>query len=156
MAIRKWVLATALCGSLDIFYAFIAAGIMEGRAPAEVLRGVATGPFGDAAANLGATGALLGVFTHFAIMGSMVAVGLALLSRPPLSEIAWWKTGALYGIVLYFVMYGAVLPLRFGAPFPNPDKLKLAIWFTPHILFVGWPLALIAQGRWLSAKPRSS
>jgi hypothetical protein len=156
VTIRGWALATALCGSLDLLYAFIAAAIVQGRGPADLLRGVAAGPFGDAAATWGATGSLLGILTHFAIMGAMVAVGLTLLSRPPLSELAWWKTGALYGIVLYFVMYGGVLPLRFGVPFPNPDKLKLAVWFAPHILCVGWPLALIAQGRWLSETPRSS
>ena len=152
---KQWAVATALCGCLDILYAFVASALQSGRGPGEVLRGVATGPFGDAAASWGATGALLGALTHFTIMGVMVAAGLALLTRPPLAGLAWWKTGALYGIALYLVMYGVVIPLRFGAPFPDPDKLKLLIWFLPHIMLVGWPLALIAQGRMFKRAPNS-
>ena len=156
MQTRHWTIATALCGALDLLYAFIASALLSGRGPGDVLRGVAAGPFGDAATNWGMSGALLGALTHFAIMGMIVAAGLALLSRPPLAELAWWKTGLLFGLVVYLVMYGAVLPLRFGAAFPNPDRLKLFIWLLPHVLCVGWPLALIAQGRLFSAAPRSS
>ena len=37
-------------------------------------------------------------------------------------------------------MYGLILHLRFGAPFPNPDRVKLAIGLFPHIFLVGIPL----------------
>ena len=156
MRARTWAFATALCGSLDLLYAFVASALLSGSGPGEVLRGVAAGPFGDAAASWGMAGALLGALTHFTIMGVIVAVGLAVLSRPPLAELAWWKTGLLYGLVVYLVMYGAVLPLRFGAPFPNPDRLKLFIWLLPHVLCVGWPLALIATRRPFNSVRRSS
>lgn len=153
---RKWALATAFCGILDILYAFAASSLFSGRGPSAVLRSVAAGPFGDTAAGWGLSGALLGALTHFAIVGVMVAVGLAVLTKPPLSYIAWWTIGTLYGIVLYLVMYGLVLPVRFGAPFPDPDKIHAAIWFAPHILCVGWPLSLIAQGRLFRTAQRSS
>ena len=156
MQAKTWAFATALCGCLDLLYAFVASALLSGKGPGDVLRGVAAGPFGDAAANWGASGALLGALTHFTIMGVIVAVGLTVLSRPPLADLAWWKTGLLFGLAAYLVMYGAVLPLRFGAPFPNPDRLKLFIWLLPHVLCVGWPLALIAQRRRLSPAPRTS
>ena len=156
MQAKTWAFSTALCGSLDLFYAFGASALLSGKGSGEVLRGVAAGPFGDAAAGWGIAGALVGALTHFIIMGAIVAVGLAVLSRSPLAELAWWKTGLLYGLVIYLVMYGAVLPLRFGTPFPNPDRLKLFIWLLPHVLCVGWPLALIAQRGMFSAAPRSS
>ena len=156
MQARTWALATAVCGGFDLLYAFIASQLLSGTGPGAVLRGVAVGPFGAAAASWGAGGALLGALTHFAIMGAMVAAGLPLLARAPLAALAWWKTGLLYGLVLYLIMYGAVLPLRFGTPFPNPDRVKLFVWLLPHVLCVGWPLALIAQGRQFSPARRSS
>lgn len=142
---RKFLLATVLCGTLDIAYAFVASALMSGRDPATVLRSVATGPFGDAAAGWGAGGVLLGALTHYGIMAAMAAAGLALFARRPLREWPWWMAGALYGIVLWLVMYGLVLPLRFGAPFPNPDPFEALVWGLPHVLCVGWPLALIAR-----------
>ena len=153
---KTWPIATAMCGALDLLYAFVASALMSGKSPGDVLRGVAAGPFGDAATNWGTNGALLGALTHFTIMGVIVAVGLAVLARPSFAELAWWKTGLLFGLVAYLVMYGAVLPLRFGTPFPNPDRLKLFIWLLPHVLCVGWPLALIARRSAFSAAPRSS
>ena len=147
--------ATALCGTLDLVYALIVSATLS-RDPGEVLRRVASGPFGDAALQWGVTGALLGVAVHYAIMAVMAAVGLALLSREPLRDFSGWKTGTLYGLILYCVMYGAVLPLRFGVPFPNPDRITLAIWLVPHIACVGIPLALLAGARFVKRKPAPS
>jgi hypothetical protein len=43
-------------------------------------------------------------------------------------------------------MYGIVLPQRFGVPFPNPDRIKLALGLLPHIVLVGIPIfALIRR-----------
>jgi hypothetical protein len=68
-----------------------------------------------------------------------------LFRRTPLGEAKPWLAGTLYGLALYGVMYGIVLPARFGAPFPNPDKLALALGLFPHIALVGIPMALILR-----------
>lgn len=151
MSWRAFGLATPLCGGLDIAYAAVLT-VLRGGAVGDMLRGVASGPFGDAALAWGAGGAVLGLAIHFAIMAVMVAVGLALLSREPWRGFSAWKTGTLYGLVLYCVMYGVVLPWRFGAPFPNPDRVELALGLFPHIALVGIPLALIAGGKFVRRK----
>ena len=136
---QVWLRAWLLCGALDALYA-TAASLLRGGTAAQVWLGVASGPLGDGAADWGLAGVLAGIAIHFALMAAMVALGLWLARRTPLGDVAPWKAGTLYGLVLYCVMYGLVLPQRFGAPFPNPDKLKLAIGLFPHIFLVGIPM----------------
>ncbi len=128
-----------LCATLDALYATTLA-LFSGANVAGLWRGVASGPFGKAASAWGAGGSLIGLLVHFALMAVMVAVGLWLARHTPLGKVAPWKAGTLYGLALYCVMYGLVLPLRFGVPFPNPDKIKLAFDLFPHILLVGLPM----------------
>ncbi|WP_088307872.1 hypothetical protein [Novosphingobium sp. B 225] len=129
-----------LCGALDAAYATLLTLVRGDGDIGKLWRGVAAGPFGDAASQWGTPGALLGLGVHFAIMAAMVALGLWLARNTPLGEVAPWKAGTLYGIVLYGVMYGIVLHFRFGAPFPNPDQIKLALGLFPHVFFVGLPI----------------
>ena len=128
-----------VCATLDALYA-TALAMLSGANVAGVWRGVASGPIGKAANAWGAGGSIVGLLVHFALMAVMVAVGLWLARHTPLGQVAPWKAGTLYGLALYCVMYGLVLPLRFGAPFPNPDKLKLALDLFPHIFLVGLPM----------------
>lgn len=147
-----WMKLTAVCGTLDIVYAAVAAST-RGEDVAAMLRAIAAGPFGDAALGWGAGSVALGLLVHFAIMAVIVATGLALLSRQPLIDIKAWKTGTLYGLVVYCVMYGLILQARFGTPFPDHDRVRLAIGLLPHVVLVGIPVALGAQGRLFSRKP---
>ena len=136
---QVWLRAWLLCGVLDALYA-TAASVLHGGTAAQVWLGVASGPLGDGAADWGLAGVLAGIAVHFALMAAMAALGLWLARRTPLGDVAPWKAGTLYGLVLYCIMYGLVLPQRFGTPFPNPDKLKLAIGLFPHIFLVGIPM----------------
>src|SRR5687768_5822228 len=138
--LKAWL----LCGMLDAVYASGLALVRAGNV-GEVWRGVASGPFGEAATHWGASGIVAGLLVHFAIMAAMTAVALVLFRRTPLADANPWLAGTLYGLVLYLVMYGLVLPARFGAPFPNPDKLKLALGLFPHVFLVGIPMALILR-----------
>ncbi|MBU0826173.1 MAG: hypothetical protein KKA44_14310 [Alphaproteobacteria bacterium] len=131
------VVAWLLCGTLDIAYAAVAS-VAQGGTVTGMLRSVASGPFGDGARSWGIGGAVAGLATHFAIMGAMVASWFW-AARP------WWIGGTLYGLILYGVMNGIVLPLRFGSPFPPADPLAGAIALLPHILLVGWPLAWLTR-----------
>ena len=134
-----WLRAWLLCGVLDALYA-TAVSLLRGGTAAGVWLGVATGPLGDSAADWGLPGVFAGIAVHFALMAGMIAGGLWLARHTPLGDVAPWKAGTVYGLALYCVMYGLVLPLRFGANFPDPDKLKLAIGLFPHIFLVGIPL----------------
>lgn len=134
-----WLRALLLCGTLDALYATGLTAIRGGDL-AGVWLGVASGPFGDGAKTWGAAGVLAGLAVHFAIMAVMVAVGLRLARNGPLGDVAPWKAGTLYGLVLYGVMYGLVLQWRFGVPFPDPDKVKLALALFPHVFLVGIPM----------------
>jgi len=133
-----------LCGTLDIAYAAVWS-VLAGSDPARMLRGVAKGPFGDGAGDWGFGGALLGLATHFAIMGAMVAFWFFAVRRVPALRQPWWLTGAIYGFGLYLVMNAIVLPLRFGAPFPPADLVKGFVALFPHIFFIGLPLAWLTR-----------
>ena len=147
---QLWLKAWLLCGTLDAVYA-TGVALVRGSSTAGVWLGVASGPYGDGTQQWGAAGVIAGLAVHFALMAVMTAVGLLLARRTLLGEIAPWKAGTAYGLAIYFVMYGLVLQQRFGAPFPNPDRVKLAIGLFPHIFLVGIPMfALFKQ------KPRLS
>lgn len=142
-----WLRLLILCGAADAAYAS-ALTLVRGDGDLGALwRGVAAGPFGDGARHWGVGGALLGVAVHFAIMAAMVATGLWLARRSVLGEVAPWKAGTLYGIALYIVMYGFLLPARFGVPFPNPDRIKLALALFPHVFLVGIPIFWLIRKR---------
>ena len=121
---------------------------MQGRTISSMLHAVASGPFGDAARGWGIGGDLAGLATHYAIMGAMVAAWFFVARRwSALTASPWWLTGTLYGLLLYVIMNGVVLPLRFGSPFPPTDLVKGAVALFPHIFFVGWPLAWLTRKR---------
>ena len=139
------VFAWLLCGTLDIVYAAISS-VMQGGTVSAMLHAVASGPFGDGARTWGIGGNIAGLATHYAIMGAMVAFWFFAVRRAPaITRQPWWLAGTVYGLILYYVMNGIVLPLRFGLPFPPADLVKGAIALFPHIFFVGLPLAWLTR-----------
>lgn len=148
--IRTIALATFIAGTLDITMA-AADATMKGGNPTGMLRSVASGPF-PGAGDWGAPGAAAGLAVHFAIMAVMAAVfalayrNLAAVRARPL------LAGALYGLALWLVMYGLVLPLRFNASFPSPDPVEIAKQLFAHVALVGMVIALITQ-KLLSREP---
>lgn len=141
--------AWLLCGTLDIVYAAVSS-LLRGGTVSSMLHAVASGPFGDGVQQWGIGGDIAGLATHYAIMGAMVAAWFFVARRwTALAAWPWWLTGTLYGLLLYVIMNGIVLPLRFGTPFPPVDLVNGAIALFPHIFFVGWPLA------WLTRKDRN-
>jgi hypothetical protein len=140
-------IATIGGGTLDIVYAFIASAL-HGRMPMAVLQSVASGWQGRAAYTGGVASAALGLATHYGIMLVMAAVfGLAarrwarLLQRPMLA-------GLVYGLALYAVMYGIVLPLRFPDIFP-----RLNGWVTLTDILVHMAVGVIIA--WVFAAGRA-
>ena len=144
---RPALVATLLCGTLDILFAAILSSFF-GKGPATMLRGVASGPF-PGATEWGAAGSALGLATHFTLMAIMVIVFMlaargrtSTLNRP-------WVSGLIYGLITYVVMNLIVVPVRFDSPLPPPARAILTQLFA-HIVLVGWPTAIIAR-RYLRA-----
>ncbi|WP_332771409.1 hypothetical protein [Phenylobacterium sp.] len=135
-----WAWLTA--GTLDIADAAIWS-IYKGGSPVDMLRYVASGPFGDGAKDGGPPMALVGLGVHFAIMLVMVATYVFAARRLPILVRRPWIFGPLYGLGLYCVMFLIVRPLRFGT-WPNLAPDSLTNQLTAHIVLVGLSIGLIA------------
>jgi hypothetical protein len=111
------VLAGLAGGLVDFVYASVVFGLFKGKPIYKVWQGPASGWLGKQAADGGYASAALGVATHFgialvmALAYALAATRLAVLRQRPVIS------GGIYGALLYGFMYGAVLPLRFGAPY---------------------------------------
>jgi hypothetical protein len=136
------IAATLVCGTLDILFAMILT-VLRGRRIPDMLRFVASGPFPQAT-EWGNGGAALGLLVHFALMGIMVAVLVLLLVRRPHLLDTPYRTAIAYGVLTYFVMNWAVVPLRFHAPLP-PKLLPFATQMFAHVVLLGLPATFIAR-----------
>jgi len=140
---RKIALATLVAGTLDILSACVYT-LIAGRAPINMLKGLASAILGNGAVEGGVGVALVGLLLHFAIMAVMVAFFVVAANRLPFLKARWLLAGIAYGIGLWAVMNLVVLPLRFGwHPF---TPLGLAEQFFSHIVLVGIPIAWFAKG----------
>ena len=141
---RAILTGTAVAGTLDLLSAFVFGG-MAGRTPVQICQSVASGPFGDGMRTAGATGALLGVLTHFTIMAVMVTMFVLAARRLPVLRDQAVIAGLLYGVALYVVMYWIVLPARFPTYVPKTGLWDMGNALFSHCICVGLPIALIAR-----------
>jgi hypothetical protein len=141
------VTAWLLCGVLDITAAFLQTWLQSGRAPADVLRGIASALWGRAAMTGGPGMAAIGLAMHFTVALTATIVfyelsrNIAVLRTAPL-----WIIGPLYGVVVFFAMNYGTLPalswlrsLYLGTPPRWPGAMgwpQLAI----HMACVGPPI----------------
>jgi hypothetical protein len=139
---RPVLLATLLCGTLDISAAIILS-LVYGRGPANMLRFVASGPF-PGATGWGAGGAALGLATHFTLMAIMVIAYMVAAARWPTLPANPGRWGLAYGLATYVVMNLIVVPLRFPEAFP-PSVRGVVTQLFCHIVLVGLPIAWIAR-----------
>jgi hypothetical protein len=140
--LRPILIATLIAGTLDILSAFIFAG-MAGMKPLGVLRFVASGPFGPAPSPT-LDWAAIGLAVHFAIMACMAGAYMLAASQVPALLRHPIVAGVTYGLLLWLVMYWAVLPLRFGMPLPN-TLWAVANQLFSHCILTGIPIALVAR-----------
>jgi len=140
---RRIVLATAIAGTLDIGMAMIETA-RAGKPIGGMLRGLASGPF-PGAADWGAGGAVAGLFVHYAIMAVMAAIFMVAWQRIALVRRHTIPAALIYGVILWLVMYGLVLPLRFGMPFPSPSPTAIAKQLFAHVVLVGLTFGLVAR-----------
>lgn len=131
-----------LAGILDISSAFFLWGL-KGVGPTRVLQGIASGFYGKASFQGGATTASAGLGAHFLIAFTAAALFcLAALRLPALLEHPL-VAGAVYGIGVWLVMYLVVLPL--AGIHPKHSASSVATQLAIHIFCVGLPIALTAR-----------
>ena len=103
--------AWLLCGVLDIVAACLQAWIQAGRAPADVLRGVASALWGAAAMTSGAGMAAIGLAMHFTVALTATMVFYVLSRRfAVLRSAPLWLVGPLYGVGVFCAMNYGTLP----------------------------------------------
>lgn len=140
---QRILLATLIAGTLDIGMAMLETA-RAGKPIGGMLRGVASGPF-PGATDWGAGGAVAGLIVHYAIMAVMAAVFLIARERIALIGRHAISAALLYGVILWLVMYGLVLPLRFGMQFPSPTPAAIAKQLFAHVVLVGLTFGLAAR-----------
>ena len=140
--LKPIALATLISGTLDILLATVLT-LLNGRAPADMLRFVASGPF-PPAVDMGTAGAILGLAVHFALMAIMAAIFMMLArTRSALLETPL-RTALAYGVVTYIVLDLLVVPLRFPGAFP-PKPISIATQLFAHIVLVGLVFVSVAR-----------
>jgi len=133
--------AGALAGLLDITYACVFWGWRAGVAPTRIFQSVAAGLLGPRSFEGGWLTAALGLVLHFLIAVSMAAAyWLGSRRLPALVRQPVWL-GAAYGLLLYGVMNGVVVPLSAAGPGPR-NPLWMGLTIAVHMLFIGVPIAL--------------
>lgn len=132
-----------VCGVLDIAYAFALYGAL-GIPPVRLLRGIARGLLGSAAARGGMGMAMLGLLLHFTIAFG-AAVTYCLASR----KLTWmirraFASGLLFGVAVYFFMNFVVIPLSRIHRWPVIGTLFF-VNLVEHMFVVGLPIALVGR-----------
>ncbi|WP_294122861.1 hypothetical protein [Sphingomonas sp.] len=143
---KAWAMAILVSGALDILSAFVFSS-MAGVSPGQVLRYVASGPFGDGMRDGGLAAAMLGLGVHFALMTVMVTVYFFIAGRLEAARRYWYVAGPVYGFIIYLVMYWVVVPTRFGTE-PSLDPWRVGNALFSHFICVGLPMAYIASRAW--------
>lgn len=138
-----------------ILYGGLAVGILDGLAaivnsslrgvsPTRVFQYISSGLIGGSAYDGGLQTVLLGILLHFIIAFGVASV-FYVLSRFVFKLYANpFVFGPLYGIAVYFLMGYIVSPLSQAARLPFSWS-GLITGIIIHILFVGLPVALIAN-----------
>jgi len=144
--VKAVVAAGLLAGFLDMVWVCTLWGSM-GVMPKRIFQAVASGWLGnDAAVAGGWVTAALGAVSHFGITVAMAYVYYLAAKRLPALVRKPVLYGALYGLVLWFVMLQIVVPLS-AAPANQSAPWAWVIWanIAAHMFLVGVPCALGAR-----------
>jgi len=139
--LRPVLVAGAAAGALDISAAF-ATWAPKGVSPVRILQGIASGLLGANAFRGGAATAVLGLAFQFLIATFAAAVFFGASRKLPALTRRPIAFGALYGIGVYLVMYGIVMPLSRVRRSPFSWSAT-AIAVLTHVVCVGIPIAVV-------------
>src|SRR5262245_61123006 len=127
-------------GILDITAAIVTTAIRAGRGPLVVLQSVASGLLGANSYKGGLPATALGLAIHF--FNAFVICTIFFVASRKLTFLTrnCIVFGLLYGIGVYFVMYGIVLRLTFHRNFLTPLS-SVMLGIAIHMFCVGLPIA---------------
>jgi hypothetical protein len=127
-------------GILDITAAIVNTAIRTGRGPSWVLQSVASGILGASSYKSGIAGAALGGAIHFFNAFVICTIFFFASRKLPFLIKNWVISGLLYGVGVYFVMYGIVLRLTFHRNFLTPLS-SIMLGVAIHMFCVGLPIS---------------
>jgi hypothetical protein len=148
----KTILITGLiAGSLDLTTAMI----VYRANPAGMLRGIASGAFGNDAFTAGGWIVLMGLFFHYFIAASWTTLYFLSYPKIKLLQKNKYASGLLYGIVIWFVMNRMVLPLTYikGPATFQIDRALLGM--SVLVLMIGLPIAILTHRHYAGRQPHS-
>lgn len=140
-AVGPIVVGGLIVGCLDLAYAIV---VYSPKAPVLIPQTIASGILGAASYADGTFSAVLGVVCHFFIAFCVATVYYLASRKLPFlvqNAVPW---GMAYGLMVYCVMHGLVLPLSNAAHRPIPPVYVITE-FIEHAFFVGLPVALTTR-----------
>lgn len=143
-AARAILSAGFVAGALDLTAACVNVAL-RGHDPVWVFHSVASGLLGKAAFDGGEATAALGIVCHFLIATMAAAVYFAASRRIPYLVDRPYVAGPLFGIGVYAVMNGVVLPLSAFPFHVRYPPRALAIGLGIHMFLIGLPIALLVR-----------
>jgi hypothetical protein len=141
-----WIAALVgglLAGVLDIVYAVVWHGMMNGRSALWVLQSIASGWMGRPAFTGGATAGAIGLASHMGISVAAAAIYGAAVRGSAWIRDHWIVGGIAFGVLVYLFMNFVVIPLS-AAPFaPSRAPRAFIQGFVSHALVFGLPIAWV-------------
>lgn len=137
-------------GILDGADAVLYNGLAHGVPPVRLFQFIASGLLGLRAFRGGAGAAALGVAIHLSIAIGAASAYYALGTRFPAVVRRPISSGLVFGLALFLFMHFLAVSLSAAPRQPGESLGDLANLLLSHVLFVGWPIALIAR-RYLDA-----
>jgi hypothetical protein len=110
-ALRTILLAGFAAATIDLVFAFVFFGWQLGATPTRIMQSIATGFFGTASYDGGATTAAIGVVAHYFILTVAAAFYWFASKRLPLLTQRPILSGVLFGITVYIAMTFVIVPL---------------------------------------------
>ncbi len=140
------VLGGLIAGVLDGLDAVIYYGWSVGATPTRIFQHIASGLLGPASFQGGTATVALGVACHFSIAIGAAAVYYAASLLLPVLRSKPWFYGPAFGVLVYLFMHYVVVPLSLVPVRKAPMTTgALVDELISHTLFVGFPIALMAQ-----------
>lgn len=109
--------ATLGIGTLDLLFAW-GFWAVKGVTLTNILHSIAAGWYGKASYEMGMASAVIGAFSHYAIMLAFVLAYWFAGRRFPVLRRHPWRWGLVYGLGIYALMSFVVMPLSAAG---NPD-----------------------------------
>ena len=137
--LRFLLIGGAIAGALDIVFA-LCFFMARGGTAERLLQIVASGAFGKAALDGGATMAAWGLVLHFVLSFAWTGLFFLVARARPVILRRPYLTALLFGILVFFTMRLVVLPL---SAFPFPVKFQALGWgadLLSHMFLFAMPI----------------